>query len=222
MEKSMNKGVVRAYEVLAADSTLCSLADTVLDVFERLERRLRQGATLYLCGNGGSLADAMHISGELLKSFVLPRPVDSEMANALSAQEHGKLLSAHLQRGIRSHVLGLNPALSSAVVNDIQAPGIGYAQELYALASSGDVFLGISTSGKALNVRLVAETAHAMGLLTVGLTGGGPNPLADLVALPICVPETETYRVQELHIIIYHQLCLMLEAAFFESGPSRA
>jgi len=221
MTDKASRGVASAYQVLATHPQIEEIAPHVLSSFEQIEHSLAQGGTLFLCGNGGSFADAMHISGEMLKSFVLPRPVDAQMAAALSTQEHGSELVDNLQRGLRAHVLGLNPALVSAVANDIPVSGIGYAQELYALARPGDVLLGISTSGKAMNVRLAAETAESMGLLTIGLTGKGPNPLAELVDIPICVPETETYRVQELHIVIYHQLCLMLEAAFFEASYER-
>ncbi len=221
MTDKENRGVASAYQVLATHPHLEEIAPQVLLAFEQLEQSLKQGGTLFLCGNGGSFADAMHISGEMLKSFVLPRPVDTHMATSLSTQQHGQQLAENLQRGLRAHVLGLNPALASAVANDIGLPGIGYAQELYALARPGDALLGISTSGKAMNVRLAAETANALDLLTVGLTGKGPNPLAELVDISLCVPETETYRVQELHIIIYHQLCLMLEAAFFEVASER-
>jgi len=162
-----------------------------------------------------AIADALHISGELLKAFVLPRPVPAELVERLRQQPDGAELAQHLQTGLRAHVLGSNTALASAVANDIPMPGIGYAQELYALARPGDVFLGISTSGQARNVRLAAQVAAAMGLTTIALTGRAPNPLADRVDIPLAVAERETYRVQELHLTLYHQLCLMLEAHFF-------
>lgn len=180
---------------------------------------LEQGGTLFLCGNGGSFSDALHISGELLKAFVLPRPLPEELTARLLVEPYGDELVEHLQAGLRVHVLGCNPALASAVSNDIPLRGIGYAQELCALAQPGDVLLGISTSGRARNVLLATATARAMGVTTIGLTGRAGNPLAELVAIPLCVPETETYRVQELHLTLYHQLCLMIEAHFFAPTP---
>ncbi len=162
------------------------------------------------------MSDALHISGELLKAFARPRPVSETLRARLLKQPDGADLAQHLQAGLRAHVLGLNPALSSAVANDVSLPGIPYAQELNALAREGDVLLGISTSGRARNVLLAAQVARALGVTTVALTGADTSsPLATLADIAVCVPERETYRVQELHLLLYHQLCLMLEAHFF-------
>ncbi|MHB0858924.1 MAG: D-sedoheptulose-7-phosphate isomerase [Anaerolineae bacterium] len=151
----------------------------------------------------------------MLKSFALPRPLPAALQERLRALPHGDDLAANLQAGLRAHVLGVNPVLLSAVANDIPVSGIGYAQELNALARPGDVLLGISTSGRARNVLLAVTTAKALGLTTIGLTGRAGNALATSVDIAMCVPEVETYRVQELHLVLYHQLCLMVEAHFF-------
>ena len=203
---------------LMRHAVLGSVAAEVARAFAAIASSLETGGTLYLCGNGGSFSDALHISGELLKSFVLPRPLPAELRRHLEAHPNGGELAEHLQAGLRAHVLGCNAALLSAVANDIPVEGIGYAQELCALARSGDTLLGISTSGRARNVLLAVSTAKAIGLTTIGLTGQGQNPLSTLVDIPLCVPDTETYRVQELHLALYHQLCLMLEARFFGSS----
>lgn len=181
---------------------------------------LERGGTFYLCGNGGSFADALHISGELLKAFVARRPLPEEFARRLREQPFGEDLARYLQAGLCAHVLGTNPVLASAVANDIPLPGILYAQELAALARPGDVFLGISTSGQARNVLLALSVARALGLVTIGLTGAGrvDNPLAAGVDIPLVVPAGETSLVQEQHIVIYHQLCLMVEAHFWGEG----
>jgi D-sedoheptulose 7-phosphate isomerase len=202
-------------ESLLQHPTLGTLAAEVAWACETITEALARGGTLYLCGNGGSFSDALHISGELLKSFARPRPLSEELRARLHEQSQGDELATHLQAGLRAHVLGCNPALASAVANDIPVPGIGYAQELVALARPGDVLLGISTSGRAHNVLLAVATAKALDMKTIGLTGKAPNPLANVVDIPLCVPEGETYRVQELHLTLYHQLCLMLEARFF-------
>lgn len=202
---------------LGQHSQLAPVAPALARAYAASVFSLEQGGTLYLCGNGGSFSDALHISGELLKAFAIPRPLPEELVGRLLAQPYGDELVGHLQAGLRAHVLGCNPALTSAVANDIPLQGIGYAQELCALARPGDVLLGISTSGRARNVLLAAAAAKAIGLTTIGLTGQAGNPLANLVDIPLCVPETETFRVQELHIALYHQLCLMIEAHFFAS-----
>lgn len=198
------------------DAAFTTIAADLAQAFAAIVASWERGGTLYLCGNGGSFSDALHISGELLKSFARPRPLPEALRARLRAQPNGEDLAQHLQAGLRVHVLGCNPALASAVANDIPVSGIAYAQELVALARAGDVLLGISTSGRARNVLLAVATAKALGLTTIGLTGAaGNNPLADLVDIPIRAPAGETYRIQELHLALYHRLCLMLEAYFF-------
>jgi D-sedoheptulose 7-phosphate isomerase len=210
-----NTHVGAIYRELISRDSLLGMAPALAGAYQVIADSLALGGTLYLCGNGGSFADALHISGEMLKSFARPRPISELVRQRLLAEPEGAALVASLQSGLRAHVLGLNPALASAVSNDLPMAGIGYAQELLALARGGDVFLGISTSGKARNVLLALSVARALGLATIGMTGQGPNPLADKVDISIAVPERETYRVQEIHEAFYHQLCLMLEARFF-------
>lgn len=200
--------------------TLGSMALDLACAYQAIARSLEQSGTLFLCGNGGSFSDALHISGEMLKSFALPRPLPESLRLRLADQPHGSELAAYLQAGLRAHVLGCNPALASAVANDIRLDGIVYAQELAALARPGDVLLGISTSGQARNVLLAVETARALKMTTIGLTGQAPNPLASIVDIALCAPERETYRIQEMHIAVYHQLCLLLETHFFGCAPA--
>jgi D-sedoheptulose 7-phosphate isomerase len=203
------------YADLVSHPILNAVAADVARAYVAIASSLEQDGTLYLCGNGGSFSDALHISGELLKSFARPRPLPDTLRARLEAQPYGDELAEHLQAGLRAHVLGCNPALASAVANDIPMNGIGYAQELCVIARPGDVLLGISTSGRARNVLLAVSVAKAMGLTTIGLTGQKENPLSASVDIPLCVPESETYRVQEIHLLLYHQLCLMLEAYCF-------
>lgn len=203
------------YAGVVQRAALRPVASALAQAYLAIERSLAAGGTLYLCGNGGSFSDALHISGELLKSFARPRPLSAQFRARLEAQPGGAELAEHLQAGLRAHVLGLNPTLASAVANDIPVPGIGYAQELNALARPGDVLLGISTSGRARNVLLATATARALQLATIGMTGRAPNPLADLADIALAVSERETYQVQEVHLALYHQLCLLLEARFF-------
>jgi D-sedoheptulose 7-phosphate isomerase len=174
---------------------------------------------LYLCGNGGSLSDALHISGELLKSYMLPRPLDAgTKARLRKAGPDGEPLGEALQRGLRTMVLGLNHSLSSALENDIPTPAIGYAQELLAMARPGDVLLGISTSGNARNVCYAAQVARALDMTVLSLTGQEGGKLASLADIAIRAPATRTDRVQEMHITLYHCLCEMLEIVFFATG----
>ncbi|MHB1294921.1 MAG: D-sedoheptulose-7-phosphate isomerase [Anaerolineae bacterium] len=212
--------VAALYADLAEHPLVGSVAPDLARAYDAVAGSLSQGGTLYLCGNGGSFADALHISGEMLKSFARPRPLPAALQARLREQPHGEDLAANLQAGLRAHVLGANPVLLSAVANDIPLSGIGYAQELNALARPGDVLLGISTSGRARNVLLAVSTAKAIGMITIGFTGQAGNALATTVDIPVCAPEVETYRVQEMHLALYHQLCLMVEAHFFGGNPA--
>jgi len=197
------------------------LAEIVADLaraFRELARCFRAGGTLFLCGNGGSMADALHISGELLKSYACHRRLPDRLRARLASQPDGELLIRNLEPGLRVVVLGVNPSLASAVANDMPDRDVNLAQELLALARPGDVLLGISTSGNARNVAYAAQTARALGLTVIALTGEDGGRLAALADIAIRVPARRTDRVQELHVQCYHALCEMLETEFFQAG----
>ncbi|MDR0867559.1 MAG: SIS domain-containing protein [Planctomycetota bacterium] len=175
----------------------------------------QNGGTLFVAGNGGSGADAEHIAGEMLKGFLLPRPLTAAQKEKFAAQGlDGEQLAKKLQRGLRCVSLLSHPAFASAFANDVDADLI-YAQQLFALARTGDVVLGISTSGNAENIRQLFITARALNLTTVLLTGnrrGAAEKYADLI---LAVPAAATPQIQELHLPLYHALCAEVEARFF-------
>jgi D-sedoheptulose 7-phosphate isomerase len=161
------------------------------------------------------MADALHISGELSKSYVRRRPLPERLHARLAAQPDGELLARNLEPGLRAVVLGANPSLASAVANDAPDRDVNLAQELVALARPGDVLLGISTSGNARNVAYAAQVARALDLTVIALTGEDGGRLAGLADVTVRVPARRTDRVQELHVQCYHALCEMLEIEFF-------
>ncbi len=171
-----------------------------------------------MCGNGGSMADALHISGELLKSYARRRTLPDGLRARLAAQPDGACLARNLEPGLRVVVLGANPSLASAVANDMPDRDVNLAQELLALARPGDVLLGISTSGNARNVTYAAQVARSLNVTVIALTGGDGGKLAPLADVAVRVPAQRTDRVQELHILCYHALCEMLENTFFGDG----
>ena len=186
-------------------------------VYGILERCYENGGKLLIAGNGGSAADAEHIVGELMKGFVKRRPVTEEMKEALEKADpvRGKELSEKLQGGLPAIALVDHAALSTAFANDVDGM-LSYAQQVNGYGKPGDVFLGNSTSGNAENVMYAAVTAKAKGMKVVGLTGKDGGKLAGIADAAVIVPEMETYKIQELHLPVYHALCLMLEHRFYE------
>lgn len=195
---------------------LKGLEEEIRAAFLVIKESFEAGGKLLVAGNGGSCADAEHIVGELMKSFVKPRPLPEALKEALIREEPGLggALSEKLQRGLPAIALNSHPGLTSAFLNDVDGE-MAYAQQVLGYGKKGDVFLGITTSGNAKNIRYAAVTAKAMGLRVVGLTGRGGGALAALCDAAVIAPEKETYRIQELHLPIYHALCLMLEETFF-------
>lgn len=176
------------------------------------------GNKLLVAGNGGSCADAEHIAGELMKGFKLPRACSSRFAAKLASADaaRGPLLAERLQGGLPTIALSNHQSLNTAYINDVADGGLlMYAQQVYGYGREGDVFLGISTSGNSKNVMYAAVVARAKGMKVIGLTGATGGELAAFADVAIKAPETETYRIQELHLPIYHCLCLMLEEKFF-------
>jgi D-sedoheptulose 7-phosphate isomerase len=171
------------------------------------------GKKILVCGNGGSAADADHWAGELLKSFSKPRPLAREDKDELPPE-----LADHLQEGLPMIPLTGFSALNTAFANDVAAE-FTFAQLVWSLGKAGDVFVGISTSGNARNVCAAAQAARVRRMPTVALTGESGGRLRSLSDITIAAPARETYIVQELHLPIYHCLCLMLEEEFFATKP---
>ena len=181
-----------------------------------LEEAYKNNHKLLVAGNGGSAADAEHIVGELMKGFKLPRHLSQTYKNKLMSEDEelGTVLAENLQGALPAIALDGHPALTTAYMNDCE-PLLCFAQQVNGYGSSGDVFLGISTSGNSKNVLYATITAHAKGMAVIGLTGKKDSKLSTLADVCIQVPETETYKIQELHLPVYHCLCLMVEERFF-------
>lgn len=188
----------------------------IIKAYEILEDSYSHDGKLLIAGNGGSAADSEHIAGELMKRFKIPRAVPEAFKEKLIAvdSERGEELSRNLERGLMAIPLVAHEALSTAYINDVDGLGV-FAQQLYGFGRAGDVFLGISTSGNSKNVMSATVVARALGIKVIGLTGQSGGELAKVSDVAIKVPATETYMIQELHLPVYHCLCLMLEDRFF-------
>ncbi|MBQ6751045.1 MAG: SIS domain-containing protein [Bacteroidaceae bacterium] len=190
--------------------------EDVIRAYEILEAAYASGRKLLVSGNGGSASDSEHIVGELMKEFKLKRKVFSEQASALKSidAELGQILAENLQGALPAISLTGHSSLTTAFMNDA-LPELVFAQQVNGYGKNGDVYLGISTSGNSKNVLYAAVAAKSKGLKVIGLTGSHENRLMHYTDVCIRVPETETYKVQELHLPVYHCLCLMLEERFF-------
>lgn len=191
-------------------------AESIWEAYKILEECYLHDGKLLIAGNGGSAADAEHIAGELMKRFKKSRPIPCDLAIRLKQidQERGEELSKNLERGLMAIPLVAHEALSTAYINDVDGLGV-FAQQLYGFGRKGDVFLGISTSGNSKNIMSTTVVARALDIKVIGLTGESGGELAKVADVIIKVPQAETYMIQELHMPIYHCLCLMLEERFF-------
>lgn len=188
----------------------------IIATFKMIADSYTNGGKLLTCGNGGSAADAEHIVGELMKGFRKSRRLDNETICRLNAinEKMGQFMSENLQGAMPAIALDGHIALSTAYMNDC-APLLCFAQQVNGYGKKNDVLLAISTSGNSKNVIYAAVMAKAKGMKVIGLTGERESELSALANICIRVPEVETYKIQELHLPVYHCLCLMLEEKFF-------
>lgn len=188
----------------------------IIKAYEILQDAYRKDRKLLVCGNGGSASDSEHIVGELMKEFKVKRKVYADQAEAMKAIEPqmGATLAENLQGALPAICLTGHTSLTTAFMNDANADLV-FAQQVNGYGKPNDVFLGISTSGNSKNVCYAAITAKSKGLKVIGLTGEKISKMSQLADVCVRVPETETYKIQELHLPVYHCLCLMLEDYFF-------
>jgi D-sedoheptulose 7-phosphate isomerase len=195
---------------------LAPCADDISSAIEQLHTLFSSGNKLLICGNGGSAADSEHMVGELMKGFMKPRKIRATDAAKIqkSGGTDGAEVAACLQGALPAIALTSQVSLNTAVSNDIHAEMI-FAQQVYGLGRKGDAVLGISTSGNSRNVVNAFIVARALELKTIALTGRSGGlfpPFADVI---IRVPADTVLEIQELHLPVYHTLCVELEERFF-------
>lgn len=196
---------------------LSSIVDDIREAYELLTKCYENSGKLLICGNGGSASDAEHIVGELMKSFSVNRILPKEIKIKLQSVSHekGEYISSKLQPALPAIALTCHNALNTAFSNDVD-PLLVFAQQVLGYGSANDVLLAISTSGNSENVVNAIITAKALGIKTIGLTGKKGGKFNDLCDIVIKVNGNTTQEIQELHLPVYHTLCLMLEKHFFE------
>ena len=170
----------------------------------------KKGGKVLVCGNGGSAADSEHIVGELMKQFKMPRKTDKDFAAAWARLYPNDALINSLQGAVPAISLASQTSLMTALLND-NGGEVVFAQQVYGYGRGGDVLIALSTSGNSVSVINAVKAAKARGMKVIGFTGesgGKAGPMCDIL---FNVPEKETYRVQELHLPIYHALCALVE-----------
>lgn len=187
----------------------------IKEAYDCLLKCAKENAFIYCCGNGGSAADSEHITGELMKGFILKRPLSQEEKARFSGFEDGENIADKLQKGIRCISLVSQSGVISAFANDID-PALVYAQQVYAYAKSEfDVLIALSTSGNSLNIVNAVKAAKAAGIKAISITGEKDSRLSAVSDVTIKLPTTVTYEVQELTLPVYHALCAAVEADMF-------
>ncbi len=202
-------------DLVAHEPELAGLLADIIRAHVALVKCFDRQGTLFICGNGGSHADSLHIVGELLKAFERDRSLNAEQKKGFAELPDGSMLADHLEQGLRAYALGGNGPLATAIHNDNEVRDINYAQELFAMAKPGDVLMGISTGGGANNVLYAVQVAKALGLTSIGMVGDKGGKLSEMADIVIKTPERVTKLVQEQHLPIYHALCAMIEAHYF-------
>ena len=197
-------------ELLERYPVLETCADDINTAYALLCACYDEDGTVYVCGNGGSAADSEHIVGELMKSFTIKRDIPDELV----AEIGDKYLSDNLEGALPAMALTSQVGLSTAYANDV-APDMVFAQQVYGYARPVDLLWVLSTSGNSRNVLNALKVARALDCRSLGLTGKNGGAMAALCDVCIRVPETEVYKVQELHLPVYHALCRMLEERYF-------
>lgn len=182
---------------------------------ELMRKTYESGGVIYVCGNGGSCSDSDHIVGELMKGFLSRRPpLESESEKLRELFPEITNVSEKFQRAIPAVSLTAQGAILSAFANDVD-PGFVYAQLVYGYARENDLVIGLSTSGNSLNVVNAIKAAKLRSAATIAMTGARGSKLSALSDVTLKAPETETFKIQELHLPMYHYLCAALEEELF-------
>lgn len=171
---------------------------------------------LLVCGNGGSASDSLHIVGELMKSFILPRELNKEKKESIKLlfPETAQYITENLQVALPAISLVSETSLLTAYSNDKTAD-LAFAQQVLGYGVSGDILIAISTSGNSKNVIYAAQLAKVQGMKIISLTGANGGKIRGLSDVVINVPSNETYIIQEYHLPVYHTICAAVENEMF-------
>lgn len=211
MKQSVQVIFDKLFEDYPAISTCKS---SVENVYKILCDTYKNGGKILVCGNGGSAADCEHIVGELMKGFKLQRPLENGDVTPFLQYEEGEKIAKGLQKGLPAISLVSHTGLMTAFLNDCD-PDLVFAQQVYGYMNEGDTLVALSTSGNSKNVVNAVITAKAKNGNIVAITGECGGRLFSLCDETIKLPSSDTAKIQEFTLPVYHTLCAMLEEEFF-------
>lgn len=203
-------------ELITRYPCLKECQDEIVAATQLIIERYKAGKKLMICGNGGSCADAEHIVGELMKGFLKMREINDTQKQQMRERcpQIPEEYLNKLQCALPAIALPSFTALNTAFCNDVD-PELIFAQTLMGLGNTDDILLCISTSGNSKNAMAAALVAKSLGLTVIALTGEGGGKLGTVADITVAVPERETFKVQELHLPVYHYICAAIEDYFF-------
>jgi phosphoheptose isomerase len=195
---------------------LQSCSKEILGAFDLLVTCYSSGGKVLVCGNGGSASDAEHIVSELMKKFRIKRPVDPVLRDKLLSlgYDFAEQIASQLEGALPAISLVSHTSIITAIANDIGGDMI-FAQQVYGYGKKGDILIGLTTSGNSGNILTAVKVARALDMQVIGFTGESGGKMKGLCNVTVCVPDSVTFQIQELHLPIYHLLCAMLEEEFF-------
>ena len=211
----MNTPIRVLGQLLENYPSLLPLEEKLKTAYHLMTQCYDRGGMVLCCGNGGSAADSEHIVGELMKSFLLPRPLKGETARLFSSTPKGRTLAKALQEPLPAISLVSQSGLLSAYANDV-APDMVYAQQVLGYGKDHFILLiAMSTSGNSINIIRAVQVATVLGMPSIAITGSSGGALAGEASLCLQLPAKETWQIQELTLPVYHALCAMVEHHYF-------
>jgi len=204
------KGLIQRYPELAP------VMNSISEAAEMMISCYSSGGKILLCGNGGSSSDAEHVTGELMKSFELLRPLDDSLKKRIEeiGGDNGKILATKLEHAMPAICLSSQTSLTSAIANDTGNDFV-YAQQIIGYGNESDILIAISTSGNSPNVVNACITAKALNMNVIGLTGESGGKMKPYCDILLNVQGSNTALVQELHLPVLHTLCKLVEYHFY-------
>lgn len=200
-------------KLISRYSSLALIENDIVSAINAMIITYETGGKILMAGNGGSSADAEHFCGELNKGFLISRSLKKDIIQEFTAI-YPDFDFSKIQRGLPSIPVSSLQSSISASANDLSWE-YAFAQTINAIGAKNDLFVGITTSGNSLNIYRSFQIAKLKGMRSILLSGSLNSRCSEIADISIKVPSTITHHVQELHLPIYHAICIEIEHYFF-------